>query len=558
MPALPQGTYRTPHGFQFRVVVPESLRQIIGKREIKKSLGRDYRTAVSEARLLALQVDRQFAEAREHLGIAQAGPDSIDSFLSQPIDARYKPITKVTPELVAGIKALWLASLDADLQWRRQGVDDEDFDALQQNIADFKARIARALARGDAEPFIPAVRGLLAGRGYELAVAPEEERQLTLDVLPALQEGYDILELRQSGRLVEPRIEAATPLPAAWEKPSTATTGITWDALLDHWKNDRSRPARTVRDVEAFVAALRACLPAATPTDLTRGQVTEWLRHEREKRGNSAATLEKKGTLVGALFSVAVKDELLEKNPFAGYDYSRFAAKEGLAQPNKRMPFTEPELKRIFSDSEGVFSVLKPIGGGGYHARVWIPLLGWLTGARLDEIGSLTVDNVHRDPVPYISITRGKTQNSVRDVPLHPELIRLGFLDYVDAVRKAGHHTLWPHLKTASDAMASSELLGKWFNRFLRESLKLPTSVVFHSFRHTFKDMCRNALIPRDVHHALTGHADDRDGKDEGSVGDQYGVGFSLETKAAQVKKIEIPFVIPRPAGFGAVRGTGK
>ncbi|MCW5613577.1 MAG: hypothetical protein KIT32_00570, partial [Rhodocyclaceae bacterium] len=210
MPALPQGTYRTPHGFLFRVVVPESLRQIIGKREIKKSLGRDYRTAVSEARLLALQVDRQFAEAREHLGIAQAGPDSIDSFLNQPIDARYKPITKVTPELVAGIKALWLSSLDADLQWRRQGVDDEDFDALQQNIADFKARIARALARGDAEPFIPAVRGLLAGRGYELAVAPEEERQLTLDVLPALQEGYDILELRQSGRLVEPRIEAVT------------------------------------------------------------------------------------------------------------------------------------------------------------------------------------------------------------------------------------------------------------------------------------------------------------------------------------------------------------
>lgn len=186
MPALPQGTYRTPHGFQFRVVVPESLRQLIGKREIKKSLGRDYRTAVSEARLLALQVDRQFAQARERLGVAQGGPDSIDSFLSQPIDTRYKVITKVTPELVAGIKALWLGSLDADLRWRCQGVEDDDFEALQQNIVDFKGRIGRALARGDAEPFIPAVRGLLAGRGYELAVAPDEERQLTRDVLPEL------------------------------------------------------------------------------------------------------------------------------------------------------------------------------------------------------------------------------------------------------------------------------------------------------------------------------------------------------------------------------------
>lgn len=84
--------------------------------------------------------------------------------------------------------------------------------------------------------------------------------------------------------------------------------------------------------------ALATCLPKATPASLTRAQVTEWLRHERETRGNSAKTLEKKGTLVGALFSVTVKDELLEKNPFAGFDYSRFTAKEGLADPNEREP----------------------------------------------------------------------------------------------------------------------------------------------------------------------------------------------------------------------------
>ena len=41
---------------------------------------------------------------------------------------------------------------------------------------------------------------------------------------------------------------------------------------------------------------------------------------------------------------------------------------------------------------------------------------------------------------------------------------------------------------------------------------------VFHSFRGTFKDNCRRAGIPPDVHHALTGHA-------PGNVGDKsYGM----------------------------------
>ncbi len=48
--------------------------------------------------------------------------------------------------------------------------------------------------------------------------------------------------------------------------------------------------------------------------------------------------------------------------------------------------------------------------------------------------------------------------------------------------------------------MASGQVRGEWFDRSLREPLKLPTSVVFDAFRHTSKDMCRSALIPRDIH----------------------------------------------------------
>lgn len=550
MPALPSNTYRTSNGYAFRVVVPEALRELVGKREIKKSLGKDYQKAVSQARLLALQVDRQFNELRAQLAKQEALQSGLEGFLAKPIDQRLKPLTVITPELVAGLKSLWLASLETDLAWRREGIDDEDYEALQENIATLKTHIAHALARGKAEPFIPVVRTLLLGRGYDLAVSAEEERKLVLDLLPAIQEGYDILEQRQNGRLVKPADLPMPPLPAAWEAASSDESGLTWQKIFEHWRNDRPRPARTIRDAETFLAALQKFLPRSTPATLTRAQVTDWLRHERETRGNSAKTLEKKGTLVGAMFSVAVKDELLEKNPFAQFDYSRFALKEGIEPENERDPFTLEQIKRIFSKDEGLFSpeISSLSGGGGYHARIWICLLSFLSGARLDELGRLTPADIELEPVPHFCVRRGKTQSSVREVPLHPKLIELGFLDYVAAIRAAGHTSLWPNLKTRSDVFSNSEVLGKWFNRFIHETLKMPASVVFHSLRHTFKDMCRDALIPRDLHHALTGHLKDDDNRK--NVGDDYGKGFSLETKLEQMKKIRPGFKIPKPLSY--------
>lgn len=543
MPALPRNCYRTSNGFIFRVVVPEPLRDAVGKREIKKSLGKDYRDAVSQAHLLAVQVDRQFTELRNKLTQQRQEEAGLDAFVATPLDKRLIPITQVAPELVEGLRSLWLASLEADLACRREGLDDQEYDEIDTNIAEVQGQIAKALARGQPEPFIPVVRGLLHVRGYELAISPEEERRLTLDFLPAIQEGYDILQQRQQGRLVEPSKRATPPLRAAWEPVSSNTSGLTWDGLFEHWNADRPRPVRTVDEVRTLISSLSAFLPTGSPETLSRAQVTEWLRHERKVRNNSAQTLQKKGTLVGALFSVALKDELLDKNPFAGFDYERFAAKEGISDPDEREPFTLDHLRDIFS-TDGIFGVTKQVGGGGYHARVWIPLLAVYSGARLDELGSLLLSDILLEPVPHYHVCHAKNQKSIRDIPLHPQLIDLGFLDYVEAIRAAGHERLWPNLRSASRKVDDSEVMGKWFNRFIRTKLRFPPSLVFHSFRHTFKDLCRNAMIPKDLHQALTGHASD-------TVGDSYGNGFSLVVKLAEMKKIELGIDIPRPMPYG-------
>ena len=59
-------------------------------------------------------------------------------------------------------------------------------------------------------------------------------------------------------------------------------------------------------------------------------------------------------------------------------------------------------------------------------------------------------------------------------------------------------------------------------------------SKVFHSFRHTFKRMCRDAGIGEELYDALTGHSG-------GGVGRRYGGGFGLKALSEAIGRIEVP-----------------
>ena len=87
----------------------------------------------------------------------------------------------------------------------------------------------------------------------------------------------------------------------------------------------------------------------------------------------------------------------------------------------------------------------RPIGGKG-EAAFWLPLLGIFSGARLNELAS--VEDVKLDTASGVRFAtviedeeagRGvKTEHSLRAVPVHPELVRIGFLEFVEHVRAAG------------------------------------------------------------------------------------------------------------------------
>jgi hypothetical protein len=110
-----------------------------------------------------------------------------------------------------------------------------------------------------------------------------------------------------------------------------------------------------------------------------------------------------------------------------------------------------------------------------------------------------------------------KTLSSACTIPLHPELTRLGFIEFVEGVRRAHDDSTWLFPEIAPDRKGGASAWTKWFSRYIRAHGINDKNNVFHSLRHNFKDALRAAKVPEDLNDALIGHST------RGSVGRSYG-----------------------------------
>ena len=212
------------------------------------------------------------------------------------------------------------------------------------------------------------------------------------------------------------------------------------------------------------------------------------------------------------------------------------------------MSFTVAEIEQIFNSpvfTEG----FRPKGGAG-EAAAWLPLIAYMTGMRLEEIGQLTKDDIKRqDEIWFFNLDHAphkgqvlKNESSRRQIPIHPRLIELGFLDLVSS----SNGRLFPGLSSAGARQLTASW-SQWFGRYLRQVICITDRrKTFHSFRHTFKDMCREAEIGKELHDRLTGHS-------SSDIGDHYGSGsFPLRPLFNAISNIKIKtskFVYLRAGG---------
>ena len=294
-------------------------------------------------------------------------------------------------------------------------------------------------------------------------------------------------------------------------------TEPTIEHLVEYWASQSEKRERTILEVHTARKRLFKITGAKYANQVVKKDVIKF-KDEMIAGGLSAKTVQKQINLLKTVFTLAMCNDMIQKNPFT--DIKIVKPK---CLPKPRVPFSAEDLKAIFSSP--IFTKgERPVGGAG-EACIWLPYIALWTGMRLEEIGQLQVSDIKCENGIYFinigndefSTKRLKTTSSHRRIPIHQELIRLGLLDYVQKMKEKQSSPLFPMLVENSYHQYTAAF-SKWFGRYLRGTIGITDKrKTFHSFRHGFKEACRIAEINKDLHDKLTGHQSSAD------VGDGYG-----------------------------------
>ncbi|TXM96331.1 tyrosine-type recombinase/integrase [Methylobacterium sp. WL103] len=143
-----------------------------------------------------------------------------------------------------------------------------------------------------------------------------------------------------------------------------------------------------------------------------------------------------------------------------------------------------------------------------HRAAYFGPMLAHYEGMRREEFCALSVEDVinSNGEHPYLHVCfnefgRVKNTQSVRNLALHPELVRLGFLDYVTALLRSGHKRDFPNLFSPS----TRGLLGDRLYDELRPAFT-KAGFTTHQVRHHFGNALKQQRVAEEFRADLLGH----------------------------------------------------
>lgn len=415
-----------------------------------------------------------------------------------------------------------------------------------------------ALARGDITVIREHLDDLQDAFQTHVDRTSASYRKLGMAVLTAHVRALKDIEKRNAG---EP-IETPAPALASVTAPSIDKQDGTLRDAFDGWKKERERPegtvheygravemfiqlhgnlrvvdlrrshARTFRETLQMVPKVRkgALLKASLP------ELSEYGRAHPSVAKVSAGTVNKQLGAVQAItgwgqHNGLVPDDILWADPFAEMRLEE--------EQSDREPYDARDLQTIFNAPLFTDHQLPAAAKGA--AGVWLPLLALFAGARQAEYAGLRVSDIREDEgVHLMWFTRDvkagrrlKTKTSERVVPVHPQLVALGFLKYVEARRKEGD-AAWLFPTVAPDQKGALRAWSKWWGHYLRKSVGITDRrKVFHSFRHGFQDGLRRTTPDEELRDALTGRSSGK-GK---SVSRTYGAKAMLQRWGVQALK---------------------
>ena len=497
-------SYLTQRGsvYYFRRVIPDDLKPMLGKNEIMKSLRtKDRETA---KRLIPVEViasNRLFDDARKALPSTKGGmkPDAAKSAVQREA-------------------VVWQADPASEDQ-------ESELEALEP--------IMDALAEGrevDASPSDIARAGRLLVL-HEREMADIEREQLVGRML---------------GRASAMQNQAVD---CDGDK---AGTGPDLNDIADKWAAEGSKRPKTIAMVRATVGWFNERMGVLSVDQITKSHVIDF-KNKLLGEKHSVSNINVRLTHVSALLGWAARNDVIPVNVAVGTSIPNPQSKK-----SRRKPFKLPELQAIFGSP--VFAKGERPAGGKGEAAYWIPTIAVYTGARIREIAQLRYGDVRQVEYAdsegqmlkswFLNIaedtdddgveTAIKTEASERLVPVHPKLIELGLIEYVQAL-KSKKGRIFPLLPVDIYGNPAAKW-GEWFSRYLRNDCGITDKrMTFHSFRHSFKDYARDARIEEGIQRQLMGH-------EGGDVADAYGSGYSLHVLVDAMATYRVPGLsIPAP-----------
>ncbi len=510
--------------FYTRVVIPKGLRiHFEGRREVWRSLGTKDR---EEAQYRAIQFEASGRRLFRYL--AQQGG-------------------RMDTQQVEALVSRWLVdTLEDDEAWRETygPITDERASAplfIQGNIDDAK----EALASNDFGSVRDEVINLLKSGGLPI---PDHTSaswgRFCRRFLRAKVEFSKIQLGRWNGEYHDNHREAQSlshTLKAERDKPEVAS--LPFSVVFKKYLLANPRPARTNDPLEAefmrFIETIGGDRPIAS---ITRADCVAYKESLQVVRKLSLMTCIKHLSNLETLFKWAGNHDHLPEgklSPARGLAPSKRQAKK---QSVQRRPFTTEELLMVLGSKEFLQQRTKA------PEQYWIVLLLLFEGCRREEAAQLYLKDLSesdegiqtikiRDEEPDQTL---KNAISRRTIPLHSGLVKLGFLKYVEAIKKAGHKRLFPQL-TRKGKNGYADPAGKWFGRLVTKVGLADPRLVLHSLRRGFITALHSAGVPGNIAQVITGHA-------EGSVHEQYVHRelISMKTLQEGLERVQYPEVVKR------------
>ena len=207
------------------------------------------------------------------------------------------------------------------------------------------------------------------------------------------------------------------------------------------------------------------------------------------------------------ILGLAAKKQLITVNPAEGLKPIK---RDAIAASDKRKPFTLQQIADFFKSS--FYAECAKHSAAFAHDkagwRFWLPLLCLFLGARPNEMAQMHLGDLKRTEKGtwYLDIEATadddeenngaaktlKTATSRRKIPLHPELIKIGFVQFVEQRKKASSDPrLFPDLKADTYGNRATYALKRFREVYLPAAIKMESRQSFYSFRHSWRDALR-------------------------------------------------------------------